>query len=198
MKERFLAWFATAGRWHRRGLGAAVAALVYLVGHLAMVGPLQQREASLRTEARRLEQEAAEQRRRLAGHEAVPESVLARQTALHTRLAAASDSFAAGLESGLLAQLSRLAEDAGAEAPIFNVRGRSASPAPLREFRLLTVEGEFRGGTRVVARFLERLQRVRLPVVVDSMALARAVPNNLAHFRFRVLEPLPGAGGSGP
>lgn len=198
MKGRFLAWFATAGQWRRRGLAAAVAALVYLAGHLAVIGPLQQREASLRTEARRLEQRAAEQRRRLAGHEAVPESVLSRQTTLHARLAAVSDSFPAGLESGLLAQLSRLAEEAGAEAPIFNVRGGSASPAPLREFRLLTVEGEFRGGTRVVTRFLERLQQVRLPLVVDSMALARAVPSNLAHFRFRVLEPVPGSRGSGP
>lgn len=173
----------------RVGLAVLLAVVVYGVGWLAVVGPLQERAAGTRVEADRTARRLESQRQRVEGFEPAPGALASGADSLRARLERAADSLPGGLRSGLLAALSTAAEEAGAGSPLFNRRGGSSSGGVLRGLRVLTVRGELDAGTRSVAAFLARLEGLPVPVAVDSLALRRADPGNRATLRLRVLAP---------
>ncbi len=173
----------------RIALAVLLAGLVYGLGRLVAVAPLDQRADDLRAEADRTARQLETERRRVEGFEPPSDSLLAGADSLRSRLRRAADSFPGGLRSGLLTAFSSWAEESGAESPLFNLRGVGSGGGVLRGLRVLTVEGDLEAGTRSVADFLERLGRAPVPVTVDSLHLSRQVPDNRAILRLRVLAP---------
>lgn len=173
----------------RVGLVVLLAVLVYLLGRLVVVGSLQERADEVRAEADRAARRLESQRQRVERFEPAPGALEADAESLRARLGRAAEDFPAGLRSGLLTALSTAAEEAGAGSPLFNRGEKSSSGGVLRGLRVLTVRGDLDAGTRSVASFLARLERLPVPVTVDSLALRRAAATNLATLRLRVLVP---------
>lgn len=173
----------------RVALAVVAALLVYGLGRLVAVGPLQERAAEVRTEADRTAERLEVERQRLQGFEPAPDSLTAAADSLRGRLRRASAEVPGGLRSGLLTVLSSSAEEAGSGSPLFNRRGAPSDGGVLGDLRVFTVEGDLQAGTRPVASFLERLGDLPVPVVVDSLRLHRQVPENRAFLRLRILAP---------
>lgn len=173
----------------RIALAVTAALLVYGLGRLVAVGPLQDRADGVRAEADRTARQLRVERRRLEGFEPAPDSLTAAADSLRARLRRASGDVPGGLRSGLLTVLSSTAEEAGAGSPLFNRRGSPSDGGVLGDLRVLTVEGDLQAGTRSVATFLERLGGLPVPVIVDSLDLDRQVPENRAFLRLRILAP---------
>lgn len=190
--DEVLLWLSDRRPEIRVGLAVLAAALVYLLGRAVVVAPLEDRTERVRAEVREAEQRLEADRRRLGTFEPAPESLLARMDSLRVELRRATRNFSGGVGSGQLTVFSTLAEEAGAEAPLFNLRGSTTGGGSLDGLRLLTVQGDMRGGTLAAARFLEALAGAPLPVVVDSLALFRQVPDNAADLKLRVLAPAEG------
>lgn len=173
----------------RVGLAVLLAVLVYGVGRLVVVAPLQERAAGVRAEADRTARRLESQRRRVEGFEPAPAALEADAESLRARLGRATDGLPGGLRSGLVTALSTAAEEAGTGSPLFNRRTGGSTGGVLRGLRVLTVRGDLDAGTRSVASFLARLQGMSVPVTVDSLVLRRAAGGNRATMRLRVLAP---------
>lgn len=187
--DRVLLWLADRRSGVRIALAVLAALLVYVLGRAVAVAPLEDRADRLRAEAGSVESRLEAERRRLEGFEPPPEELLADLDSLRGELHRAAGAFPGGLRSGQLTVFSDMAEEAGATAPLFNVRSPTSAGDSLGGLRILTVEGDLRGDTRSVARFLERLGEAPMPVVVDSLGLYRQVPDNAAVLKLRVLAP---------
>lgn len=185
--ERLLLLYDEMPRSARWSAWTVLAGLVYLAGHLLVVSPLLDRAERARNEAERATARLEEARRRLASGTPDPEAARARLEELAATLRAGAGDIPTGLTSGLLTELSAMVERSGGEAPIFNPVNVRRSPPPLRSLRIVTLEGEFRAGTRAVARFLDELRDLPVPLVIDSLALRRERPANSAFVRLHVL-----------
>lgn len=173
----------------RVALAVALALLVYGLGRLVAVGPLERRAEEVRAEADRTAQRLRAEKRRVETFQPAPDSLLAEADSLRSRLGRAAGNLPGGLPSGLLTVLSSAAEEAGAGSPLFNRRGAPSDGGVLQGLRVFTVEGDLQSGTRPVASFLERVGTLPVPVIVDSLALFRQSPENRAYLRLRVLAP---------
>lgn len=173
----------------RVALALVLTLLVYGLGRLLVVGPLEERAGEVRAEADRTAQRLQAERRRVETFRPAPDSLLAEADSLRSRLGRAVGNLPGGLPSGLLTVLSSAAEEAGAGSPLFNRRGAPSGGGVLEGLRVFTVEGDLQGGTRPVASFLERMGALPVPVIVDSLALFRQRPENRAYLRLRVLAP---------
>lgn len=193
MMEAFLLRYDRAPRlvrWLLMGLVAVVAALVL---HLAVARPVWDHAERTGMAVDSVRRELEEGRRRLAGRTLRPDRIEDELDRLQARLTARADSLPAGLETGLLGQLTTLAEEEGARDPIFNPGGTGWETGLLRRFRIVALLGEFEAGTGAVAGFVGGLGRLSLPVVVDSIGLDGRPGGVDAFVRMLVLAP--GRGG---
>lgn len=187
-----LFWYGDRPAWVRNALAAVAGALLYAGGHLAVVEPATEGRREARSELEELRERARIQRDRLAAYTPPdPE--------LEGRLARAADALAPpdslrrlGLESEVLTALSRIAEEAGVAAPIFNPAAGGAAAGGGDRLPLLSVHGRFRADLRAVAGFLGGLGSLPTVTFLDSLAVARDSAGHRVSLALRAVRARPG------
>lgn len=188
--DRVLLWYERASRQNRLGVQAGAALLVLALGWVAVIGPKWEAAREASAQADQAEERLAQARRDLAQYDQPVGNLQERWEEVRTTLRPGDEALTSPPE--LLTALTRAAEEAGAESPIFNPvsEGPTAPSAPW--LRVIVVEGQLFGRTRMLVDFMSGLRELPVVLLVDSLSIVREGTRARTSVRVHALYPAGG------
>lgn len=194
--DQVLLWYERVSRQTRLGVQAGAALLVLALGWVAVIGPKWEAAREAAAQADQAEERLAEARRDLARYDQPVGNLQERWEQVRRTLRPGDEALTSPPE--LLTALTRAAEEAGAESPIFNPVSEGPTSPSAPWLRVIVVEGQLFGRTRMLVDFLNGLRELPVVLLVDSLGIAREGTRARTSLRIHALYPAGGEAARSP